>query len=70
MLLENVPAFFPVTLPSVSTSGPTPSLDMRNPHTIMGGSPVLTVPSVQVGIHSSVDLLFQHYHLFLFSIHL
>ena len=50
--------FFPVTLSSVSTSEPTPSLDMH-PHTIMDGSPVLTVPSVQVGIHSSVDV-FRH----------
>lgn len=46
---------FPVTLPSAITSGPTPSLDMH-PHTIIKASLVLTVPWVQVSIHSSVDI--------------
>ena len=49
--------FFPVAFPSVSMSGPTPSIDMHT-LTIMDGSPVLIVPSVKVGIHSSVD--FRH----------
>ena len=46
-----------VTLPSVITSGLTQSLDMHL-HTIIDCSPVLTVPSVQAGIHFSVD--FRH----------